>query len=586
VTVQTFYERIHPDDREPTRLAIEHSIEGRTPYNVVYRTVDPNSGGVTWVRAIGRTFYAADGSASRFDGVTFDVSEQMRAEARLRESEHRFRLMADAAPVLIWVSGTDKLCHWFNQPWLAFTGRSMDLEVGNGWAEGIHPDDFDRCLKTYSAAFDARTPFSMEYRLRRHDGEYRWLIDNGVPRHSAGGEFDGYIGSCLDVTEYKKAEAGLRDADRRKDEFLATLAHELRNPLAPIRNGLELMRMAGGNGKLQTARSMIERQVTQLVRLVDDLLDVSRVTSGKFELRRTRVELRAVIHAAVETSRPVIEQDGHELIITIPDDPIWVDGDLTRLSQVLANLLNNSARYMPPGGQVRLTLRREDESAILIVADDGIGIPHAMLDSVFGMFTQVDRTLEKTTGGLGIGLSLAKGLVEMHGGTIEAHSEGEGRGSEFVVRLPVVPSAVENISPIEPDEPIGLIRRRRILVADDNADSAESLGELLKLMGHAVSIANDGFQALNVAETFQPDVILLDIGMPKLNGYDTCRRIREEVWGKNIILLALTGWGQDKDKRRSHEAGFDHHLVKPVDYLALEKLLSEWPPNEGHPRTE
>ena len=578
VTLQTFYDRIHPEDREPTRRAIEQSISDRAPYNVHMRTVNPDSGAITWVRAIGKTSYAADGTPMRFDGVTLDVTEQKRAEESLRESEQRFRVVADAAPALIWLSGTDKLCHWFNQPWLAFTGRSMALEVGNGWVDGVHPDDVERCFQTYSDAFDSRKPFSMEYRLRRHDGEFRWLIDNGVPRYGSGGEFDGYIGSCIDVTDYKNAEAALRDTARRKDEFLATLAHELRNPLAPIRNGLQVMRMAGANETTEQVRSMMERQMAHMVRLVDDLLDASRVTSGKLALRRSRIELRAVVDAAVETSRPAIEEKGHELTVDIPDDPVWVDGDLTRLAQVVSNLLTNSAKYMHLKGQIRLKVGRENGNATVSVADDGIGIPPAMLDQVFETFTQLDRALEKTTGGLGIGLSLAKGLVEMHGGTIDARSEGEGMGSEFVMRLPaVVLSAVEHVAPQEAGEPLNGVSRR-ILVADDNLDSAESLGQLLELMGNEVVTVNDGLQAVDLAATFRPDVILLDIGMPKLNGFDTCRRIRQQPWSENTVVIALTGWGTDEDRRRSEEAGFDHHLVKPVDFSALETLLAALPP--------
>ena len=329
VTIQTFYDRLHPDDREPTRLAIERSIAGRTPYNVDYRTVNPDTGAVTWVRAIGRTFYDADGIPTRFDGVTLDVSDSKRAEANLKESEQRFRLMADAAPVLIWMSGTDKLVSWYNQPWLAFTGRTMEEEVGHGATEVVHPDDLVRTLPLYLAAFEARAPFTMEYRLRRHDGEFRWMICNGVPRYRTDGEFDGYIGSCLDVTDYKNAQAALREADRRKDEFLATLAHELRNPLAPIRNGLQLIRLAGVDGTLEETRCMMERQLEQMVRLVDDLLDVSRVTTGKLRLRPERVALQTVIDAAVETTRPVIEEAGHELTVVVPDEPIFVDGDAT-----------------------------------------------------------------------------------------------------------------------------------------------------------------------------------------------------------------------------------------------------------------
>lgn len=574
VTIHTFYDRLHPEDREPTRRAIERSIATRTSYNVDYRTVDPNTGALKWIRAIGRTFYAADGTPTRFDGVTLDVSDQKRAEASLKESEQRFRLVADAAPVLIWLSGTDKLCYWFNQPWLAFTGRSMDQETGYGWSEGVHPDDLDVCLRTYGAAVNARTPFSFDYRLRRHDGEFRWLINNGVPRYGPAGEFEGYIGSCLDVTDYKNAEARLLDADRRKDEFLATLAHELRNPLAPIRSGLQLIRMAGANGTVEEIRSMMDRQLTQLVRLVDDLLDASRMTSGKLQLRREQVELRSLIATAVETIRPAIEEAGHELVIDIPDEPIRVDVDVIRLAQVVSNLLSNSAKYTHRGGHIRLTAWRDGDMVCVSVADDGIGIPPAMLDRVFDMFTQVDRALEKTTGGLGIGLSLVKGLVEMHGGTIEARSEGDGQGSEFVVRLPGMISECENADPHLGVEHVEVSSKHRILIADDNVDAADSLGKLLDLLGNEVVTAYDGLQAVELAKTFQPDVILLDLGMPKLSGYDAARRIRAHEWGRTTMLVALTGWGQDEDRNESSKAGFDHHLVKPLEVAVLMKLLA------------
>lgn len=437
VTIETFYDRIHPDDREPTREAIARSITERTHYNTDYRTVDPGTGAVRWVRAIGRTLYATDGTPTQFDGITLDVTEQKRAEASLRESERRFRLVADAAPVMIWKCDADMHHHWFNQPFLAFTGRSMEEELGSGWLERVHPDDVHSCVQASSDAVQRRQPFSREYRLRRHDGEFRWLIDHGVPRYGSAGEFDGYIGSCVDVSDYKNAEARLRDADNRKDEFLATLAHELRNPLAPIRNGLHILRLSGTSEPTERISAMMDRQITQLVRLVDDLLDVSRVRSDKLGLRLSTVELRSVIEAAVETSQPLIEGAGHELTVVMPDESLMVHGDDTRLAQVISNLLNNSAKFTNRGGRIRLVVSRDGDEAVVSVADNGIGIPVPMLGAVFERFTQVDRSLEKVTGGLGIGLSLVKGLVEMHGGRVEARSDGEGRGSEFLVRLPL-----------------------------------------------------------------------------------------------------------------------------------------------------
>jgi signal transduction histidine kinase len=369
----------------------------------------------------------------------------------------------------------------------------------------------------------------------------------------------------------------LREADRRKDEFLATLAHELRNPLAPIRNGLQILRLGRGNHQAEEqARGLIERQVQQMVRLIDDLLDLSRISRGKIELRRERIDLAAAVQSAVETSRPLIEQSGHALTLSLPAEPVFVDADVTRLAQVFANLLNNAAKYTQRGGgDIRLSVEPLGREVAVSVRDNGVGIPAPMLPQVFEMFTQVDRSLERTQGGLGIGLSIVKRLVEMHGGTVEAHSEGRGQGSEFVVRLPALTPAAEEPGPrSDGEEPAGAPVRRRILVADDNVDAAASLAMMLEFMGNEVRTAHDGVAAVEAAAAFRPDVILLDIGMPRLNGYDACRRIREQPWGRGIAIAALTGWGQEEDKRQSREAGFDHHLVKPVEPAALERLLA------------
>lgn len=321
---------------------------------------------------------------------------------------------------------------------------------------------------------------------------------------------------------------------------------------------------------------MMERQLHQMTRLVDDLLDVSRLTTGKFALRKERLELRDVISAALETSLPVIEQQGHAFSVVVPDEPIFVDGDRVRLAQVVSNLLINSAKYTHRGGTIRLSAARDDEAAVLAVTDDGIGIPTDMLDAVFGMFTQVDRTLEKANGGLGVGLSLVKGLVEMHGGSIKARSEGEGKGSEFAVRLPAASAPADPAplpdAPAKNAEPDG---RCRILLIDDNVDAADSLGQILELMDHEVRTAYDGESGIEAARAFRPDIVLCDIGMPKMNGYDTARALRSEAWGKDTVLVALTGWSHEEDRRKSAEAGFDHHLVKPVEVDTLMALLAD-----------
>jgi signal transduction histidine kinase/ActR/RegA family two-component response regulator len=365
----------------------------------------------------------------------------------------------------------------------------------------------------------------------------------------------------------------LRDGDRRKDEFLATLAHELRNPLAPIRNGLQVMRLSDGDRPtVERARTMMERQLGQMVHLVDDLLDLSRISRDKIELRKERVELAKVVQHAVETSRPAIEQAGHELTVTMPPGPIFVDADTTRLAQVFANLLNNAAKYTERGGRVRLTVQRRGGEVVVSVKDSGIGIPAPMLSKVFEMFTQVDRNLDRSQGGPGIGLSIVQRLVATHGGGVEAHSDGHGKGSEFVVRLPLALSVVSQPA-LAAGEPAATHDRRRILIVDDNQDAAMSMAMLLGLRGNETQTAHDGLEALAVIPAFQPEVILLDIGMPGINGYDTARRIRELPAGRGIVLIAVTGWGQEEDRRRSQAAGFNHHLTKPVDPAQLEKLF-------------
>jgi PAS domain S-box-containing protein len=380
-----------------------------------------------------------------------------------------------------------------------------------------------------------------------------------------------------DITARRQMEDDLREQDRRKDEFLALLAHELRNPLAPLRNGLQVMRLAARDANaVAEARSMMDRQLGHMVRLIDDLLDISRINRNKMELRRARVLLGDVINSAVETARPAIEAAGHEFTLTLPPGPVYLDADLTRLAQVFGNLLSNSAKYTPRGGHIWLVAARRGEEIVVSVRDNGIGIPAGSLRNIFDMFSQVDRSIERATGGLGIGLALVKGLVEMHGGTVLAESPGVGKGSTFTVRLPVLQTHLE---PATVDAPEGWSAAsgagRHILVVDDNLDSAASMALMLKLTGNQVRTAHDGLEAIKLAESFCPQVILMDVGMPRLNGYEATRRIREQPWGRSITIVALTGWGQEGDKDRSRAAGCDGHLVKPVSLPDLEQLLAE-----------
>jgi PAS domain S-box-containing protein len=378
-----------------------------------------------------------------------------------------------------------------------------------------------------------------------------------------------------DITDRKRAEAALLEADRRKDEFLATLAHELRNPLAPILNSVAVLKAPAATETDQwELRNVIERQVQHMSRLLDDLLDVNRITTGKFELRKARVALAAVMEAALETSRPLIEAGGHELTVSKPPEPIDLHADLVRLAQVFGNLLNNAAKYTDRGGHIWFSAERQGDDVVVSVRDNGIGISHEALPRIFDMFSQASPALQRSQGGLGIGLSLVQGLVELHGGSVTAKSDGPGRGSEFRVRLPIgVGSAAAgthgNTNGGGKSAP-----KHRILIVDDLRDSADSLARLMRLQGQEVQTAYDGEQAIQAAEAMRPDVVLLDIGMPKVNGYDVCRHIRQQPWGRGTLLIAITGWGQEEDRRRTEAAGFDHHLVKPVDPAALLRVLA------------
>jgi signal transduction histidine kinase len=383
------------------------------------------------------------------------------------------------------------------------------------------------------------------------------------------------IGELVDSFNAMLAETGRRaaqldEADRRKDEFLATLAHELRNPLAPLRNALEILRLRGEEPQAAgKAREIMQRQLNQMVRLVDDLLDVSRITTGKLEVRKQPVALEAVIRNAIETARPLIEAQHHELVIELPREPLEVDADSTRLAQVILNLLNNAAKYTPPGGRITLSAAREIDRAVVRVRDNGIGIDAPMLPRVFDMFVQADRSLERTQAGLGVGLTLARRLVELHQGTLSGASEGLNKGSEFTVSIPVAQRAGVDV-PAQRPAAEGM-PRHRVLLADDNVDFVSSLAALLAADGHDVRVAHDGAQALELARQFDPEFAFLDIGMPKVNGYEVARRLRDEAAG--CVLVAVTGWGQEADRQRAREAGFDRHLVKPVDPGQIEAIL-------------
>ena len=416
-----------------------------------------------------------------------------------------------------------------------------------------------------------RANVTNDIEIVRPDGKVAYVQNDVEPLYDRNGTVYGCISVCVDMTARKEAEDALREADRRKDEFLATLSHELRNPLAPIRNALELLRRAGTDAELrERALAITERQVQQLVRLTDDLLDVSRITRNKIGLRCERIDLRAAISSALETVAPLSTAAGHVLALDLPPAPLWVYADLTRLSQAFANILNNAAKFTDRGGRITVAASVEGEETVVTLSDTGIGIEAGALPTIFDMFVQIDQGTSRARSGLGIGLALAKRLVELHQGRIEAHSAGLGTGTTFTVRLPVA-------APADQPKPLASVphatERCRVLVADDIPDAAEMMRMMIECMGHDVQVAVDGVQAVEIARQFAPQIALLDIGMPRMDGYEAARHIRAAL-GDRVFLVAVTGWGQEEDQRRAYAAGFDRHVTKPAEPAVLESLIA------------
>jgi PAS domain S-box-containing protein len=532
---------------------------------------------------------------------TRDITERKHAEMALADARSRLDAALDAGAIGTWtwdipnnrLYADSKVAQLFNLPPSESDGGVLDK-----YFQSIHPDDAGKTAAALDRSVETGEPYEADYRIVQADGSFRWVTARGVVERDGTGRSFQMSGVLVDITDRKRLEeelrirvdqlaeadqrkedllASLRDADRRKDEFLATLAHELRNPLAPIRNSLQILKMARVDaGTVQKTRAMMERQVHHLVRLVDDLLDVSRVMRGKIDLHKEPVELATVVARAVETAQPLIEIQGHRLDLSLPQESLRLDADPVRLTQVVANLLTNSAKYTEANGHIWVSARREADDVLLQVRDDGIGIAPEMLHHIFELFVQADHTSTKAQGGLGIGLTLAKNLVQMHGGTLEARSAGLGKGSEFTVRLPLMGQQRKGIAQESAEEhpQQASSSGQRLLVVDDNEDAATSLAILLRLQGHEVRVAHDGPTALALATSYLPNVILLDIGMPGMDGYQVARRLRTLPGLGRVVLAALTGWGQQEDRRRTAEAGFDHHFVKPLDAKVLGSLLS------------
>jgi PAS domain S-box-containing protein len=507
--------------------------------------------------------------------VARDITERRLSE----QARQRFVTLIESSGEFIGMSDLQGRPFFVNAAGLQLVGLdSLADALAVPVTEFFFPEDRAFIADEFLPRVQREGRAEVEIRFRHFKtGEALWVIYSVVVLADEHGRATGYGTVTRDVTERRRTEEALRESDRRKDEFLATLSHELRNPLAPIRTALGILGSSGAGGReREWSVQIIERQVRQMVRLLDDLLDISRIAHNKLELRRETVDLRSVLDEAVETSRPFLDVGRHDVAVTLPGHPVYLHADRIRLGQVFANLLTNSAKYTDPGGRLEVDVQPRGGVVLVRVTDNGIGMTPEVLARVFDMFSQDARAVERSQGGLGIGLAIVHGLVELHGGTIAAASEGPGRGSTFTVTLPVVGKPADT-GPTAGEVAAPRARPRRVLIADDREDGAESLATLLRLEGHDARTAQDGEEAVALAEQFRPELVCLDVGMPRLNGHEACRRIRAQPWGRTMRIVAVTGWGQEDDRQASRDAGFDDHLVKPVDPATVLALLSDLP---------
>jgi PAS domain S-box-containing protein len=500
--------------------------------------------------------------------------ERSRVEAQLRHSDEQVHFLTESTPALLWSTTADGAAAYLSARAAEYCGVPLDAIFGEGFFAFVHPEDLPHTEESWRHALATGQPYEAEYRLRRSDGVYRWHLARAVAYRDGSGAIRSWYGSLLDVDDRRRAEEALRDSDRRKDEFLTVLSHELRNPLAPIRHALEVQARAGDDiAAWSEMRDTMERQVTHLVRLVDDLLDVSRLTTGRITLRRHAIDVRDVVADSLASCSNLLDAKRHRVTRRLPPRPLVVDGDQTRLVQVLTNILNNAAKFTPDGGEIGIVADESDGMVEMRVRDTGIGIPEHLLTRIFELFPERGRGDEGDHAGLGVGLTLARSLAELHGGTLLASSEGAGRGSEFLIRLPRLPAGREPAepAPLAATHVAAELPALHVLIVDDYVDATRALGRLLRVMGHEVSVAHDGRSGIELAQRLRPDVILLDIGLPQMNGYSVAKQLRS--LGFSTPIVALTGYGAEPDRERAREAGMDGHLVKPVDADDLEAAL-------------
>jgi PAS domain S-box-containing protein len=511
-----------------------------------------------------------------------EVQVRQATELALRDSEQLYRAIGESIQYGVWLSDAAGRITYVSESFLSLIGMTQQQCCSGGWPGALHPEEAPAVLAAWRECVRTGGPWYCEYRVRGADGAVHPILAQGVAIRGEDGRISGWAGIHLDISRLKRSEEALREADRRKDEFLATLAHELRNPLAPIRNAAQLLEVpAADEHQRQWARQVIARQVQRMGLLLDDLLDVSRITRGRLELKKDRVGLGALVATAIETARPLIDAKQHTLEVILPSEPVELEVDPLRLSQAISNLLNNAAKYTDAHGRITLDAKLLAGELRISVADSGIGFDAAALPRLFEMFSQIDSPVDRAEGGLGIGLALVKGLVALHGGTVEACSDGPGRGSAFTIRLPSVHATLRRSRPEESAvRPRPAISRGcKVLIADDNRDSAESLALVMGMWGYQVYLAHSGTAALELGARERPEAFILDIGMPGMSGYEVARSIRSQPGGSRVLLLAVTGWGQPEDVERARQAGFDEHMTKPVDPARVDALLAAYASN-------
>jgi len=519
-----------------------------------------------------------DGEVEAVAGTTRDVTERKRFEEQLRASEERFRTITNAMPQMVWTARPDGAIDYHNEQFYRFAGLAAGSIEGDTWAEAVlHPADRELGRAAWARSVNEGIPYETTYRIRHHSGEYRWILARALPLRDENGQVVQWLGTDTDIHQQKLAEDALQAANQRKDEFLAMLAHELRNPLAPISAAAQVLRLAPNDpSRVRSYADVISRQVGHMTTLVDDLLDVSRVTRGVVQFERVPVDLREVAASAAEQVQPLVAARRHALELALDPAPAAVLGDRARLVQVLANLLANAAKYTAPGGRIVLALAADSRAGTVTirVLDNGSGIDAGLLPHVFELFTQGERTPDRAQGGLGLGLALVRTIVLAHGGQVDAESAGPGQGSTFTVTLPLAPPPPAAQAPLAASAPAAAARRPlRILLVDDNLDAASTLASLLEAAGHRVTAVHDPGAALATAAATRPQALILDIGLPGMDGHALARRLRADPALAGALFLALTGYGQPQDRLLSQEAGFDHHLVKPVDPARLLALL-------------